>query len=295
MTAIDDIRSRFNNALDRHGYGFHYSVLRRAEELNTSRLSPWVFEVCEFPVEVQGSGTRIDFILRPSQREPYLLIAECKRADPKFSHWCFVRAPLVRRRESELFIADRVKCSLSGRPGELADPLVGPRDICGDITQRAYHIGLAIKDVTSTGEASASEQDAIEKAASQVCRGVNGLIETMQKRTALFRSANPTPQGFYERTLLPVIFTTARLYVSEYNLSTADIHTGKCDISGAAFTETSWLYFQYHLSPGIKHTAKSEGECTTIGGLLDNEYVRTIPIVTAAGVDSFLSKFRPWE
>jgi hypothetical protein len=64
MDSIDDIKRSFNNQLDRHGYGFHYSVLSWAEELNTRRgASQWVFEVCEFPVAVQGIGTRIDFIL----------------------------------------------------------------------------------------------------------------------------------------------------------------------------------------------------------------------------------------
>jgi len=295
MGSIDDIKRVFNDQLNRHGYGFQYSVLRRAEELCTSKLSSWVFEACEFPVEVRGDGTRIDFILRPSRKQPYLLIAECKRADPKFSHWCFIKAPIVRRQETELFIADHIRWSPRGKEVGLEKLIAGPQDILGDVTPEAYHIARAVKNASAKGETNSSENDAIEKAASQVCRGINGFIETMQQHPKLFESGSQTAEGFYERTLIPVVFTTAQLYVSTYDLSLADIRTGKCDLSHADFRETDLLYFQYHLSPGIKHTARPEKEDTAIGSLLYNEYMRTIPIVSAKGIDSFLTHFKPWD
>ena len=76
------IAHALRKVLNRHGYGFHYSVLQRIGGL---RRSGWRFEVAEMPVEVQGMSTRIDFILRRFNTHLYLL-AECKRVNPALSN-----------------------------------------------------------------------------------------------------------------------------------------------------------------------------------------------------------------
>ncbi len=287
MSPADEVKKTFGEILDRHGYGFQYSVLTRAIELQSQGSSQWVHEVSEFPVAVQGTGTRIDFILRSAQDNSYLLIAECKRADPKFSHWCFIRAPFVRRgRTSEHFFADHVIWQPYG------DVEISLGRLSWPIAERAYHIGLAIKKANVAGESTISEQDAIEKTSTQVCRGVNGLIETIAMKPRLLTEKKPP---LYEGTLIPVIFTTAKLYTCEYDLSKADIQTGHCNISDADFSETPWLFFQYHLSPGIKYNGIPDRFApTTITDWLDEEYIRTIPIVSANSVGPFLSEFKPW-
>jgi len=87
----------FAKVLNRHGYGFQFSILRKADELIKQRKCVWELEACEFPVEVQGAGTRIDFVRsRPPRRRNttfLYLVAECKRANPALSRWCFVKAP----------------------------------------------------------------------------------------------------------------------------------------------------------------------------------------------------------
>jgi len=47
------------------------------------------------------------------------------------------------------------------------------------------------------------------------------------------------------------------------------------------------LYFQYSLSPGLKHLISSEEETKNISALLMKDYVRTIPIVSAVGIEDF--------
>src|SRR5437016_2231746 len=97
----EKVRKGFEITLNRHGYGFQYSVLKLASELYKQNQSAWFFEVAEFPVEVQQAGTRIDFILRRSNRFvgglPLFMLAECKRANPALSNWCFARAPFTRK------------------------------------------------------------------------------------------------------------------------------------------------------------------------------------------------------
>ncbi len=67
---IEQVRASFQKALNQHGYGFQFSVLKIAENLakrvDADERSRWNFLFSEVPVEVQGSGTRIDFILSRS-------------------------------------------------------------------------------------------------------------------------------------------------------------------------------------------------------------------------------------
>ena len=117
--------TRFEASLNQHGYGFQYSVLQTAWTFEQSNNSSFVFEVAEFPVEVQNAGTRIDFILRRSKpnirisnsERPLFLVAECKRANPALADWCFVRAPFTKRNPrvntlilNSIQIHDRERC-----------------------------------------------------------------------------------------------------------------------------------------------------------------------------------------
>ena len=84
------------HSLNIHGFSFQYAVLKEAKVCFDERKSPWVFEVSEFPVAVKETPTHIDFILKNSS-EPFYIVAECKRANPALSNWCFVKAPYVSR------------------------------------------------------------------------------------------------------------------------------------------------------------------------------------------------------
>ena len=189
----------------------------------------------EFPVCVQGEGTRMDFILK--HRMGYYLIAECKRSDPKFSNWCFMRAPSVKRNHGvEMLWVDQVETGLLGAGVQG----VGLRRRLDDA---AYHIGLPLKSRERDGESSKS-RNAIEDAAGQVCRGLNGLIELLLSR----------PESRWSASSLPVIFTTAKLWVSKCDLASAKIEDGSITVPDGDLVETPWVYYQYHVSPGLKHS-----------------------------------------
>jgi hypothetical protein len=287
---MDDIKKRLGELLNRHGYPFQYSILRRSESLYSSRASPWLFQACEFPVEVQGKSTRIDFILKSDRSGSHLLLAECKRADPKFSHWCFVKAPMVhRRRESEYPMVDRVRYGSDGKV------VVAFQYLNTDIKDNAYHLGFVLKDPHKAGDSGRTDEDAIEKAATQVCRGANGLIQFMERNGQLLQPGAENLPGSDGKVLIPVVFTTATLHACDCNLSSANLGDGKLNISQASLIQKPWIYFQYPLSPEIKHTARRAMDVYAIEAALDYEYIRTILVVSAGGIDQFFSEFEPWK
>ena len=155
----EERRNRFAAAVNRHGYAFQNAILKRAHELHEARRSRWVFEASEFPAEVNGSGTRIDFVLWTHDTD-YWLLAECKRVNPRLADWFFARTPYVRRnRQDEQFIAEHVHETPNGTL--LAEGL----SIKLPPIKLVAHRGFEVK-TNQEGE-SGSAREPIEEAASQ--------------------------------------------------------------------------------------------------------------------------------
>ena len=273
-------QARFAKAVNRQGYAFQNALLRQCVGLNESRKSSWSFEAAEFPVEVNGDGTRIDFVLWADQR-PYWLLAECKRVNPALADWLFLRTSYVRRyARTEQIIAEQVAKDASGCCS--ADGV----EIWNPHPHFVGHRGFEVR-TEKEGE-SGSSRDAIEEAAGQVLRGLNGMVNHLTRQ--------PTALGpGRRRILLPVIFTTANLWVSDADLSNSDVRTGRIDPKALNPLKVSYLFYQYHLSPGIKHGV---GPSSIIrepfaGGLslvLARSFIRTVAIVCADGVEDFLTQ-----
>lgn len=256
--------------LNQHGYSFQYSVLKRVREYSEGRPGSWTFEVAEFPVAVQSTGTRIDFVLS-RQLHRYYLLAECKRANPALSNWCFVRAPLYRRNQGRgQVIVEGIR-----KEGDLPGIhiLVEPADV--------YHLGIEVR-ANVTGDCSGQGRGAIEDAAGQICRGLNGMIEAFVNL--------PDLQGLNDTWFIPVIFTTAHIWTSEVDLGSADLASGDLASGTTAVSAKSWIWFQYHLSPTLKHNSAIIEDTSSLGAVLDQLYVRTIAVVSTSGIDEFLSQ-----
>ena len=277
----EEFSDSFTKVLNRHGYSFQYSVLRKAFELKSNGRSNFTFEASEFPVEVQGTNTRIDFILRRDYYSfanvcLFLLIAECKRANPALSNWCFVKAPYTYRSWGN--IERLLTESLTHNYDSSIDSLTQQSFVIDD----PYHIGFEVRS-DQKGDSSGESGQAIEKAASQVLRGVNGFVKTMQKE-------NPLWENYKSVNFLPVIFTTANLFVSDVDVSSADLKTGNLKVSDEQIKPVDWLYYQYPMSVGLKHSLDSLNESADISSLLMNDYLRTILVVSSTGIENFLYK-----
>jgi hypothetical protein len=283
------IKSLFQKTLNRHGHPFQYAVLRRGNELKDNQESRWIFEASEFPVEVQGSNTKIDFILShcPHGGLYGFLVAECKRTNPSFSEWFFAKAPYVRRGRSSDTL--NVECARWADPDVLTS--VGTLPSSGDI----YHIALEAK-TNSQGDTSGG-RGAIESAATQVLRGMNGLIECIAKK----ENIGVIEESFHPAFFVPVIFTTARLWATDADIGKADLESGKVDLASDKVERKPWLWLQYHMSPTLKHSVERDESAAgpsflkgTLSYLLKHEYSRTIAIVGTDGIDSFLRHSSNW-
>jgi hypothetical protein len=269
------IKSGLERVLNTHGFGFHYATLKRAVDAYQKTRQGWFFNVAEFPVEARGSGTRIDFVLRRSGAGvPYFLVAECKRANPALSDWCFVRAPYRYYGEPAVpqLILEHIAFASPGIPSSFG---FGYNCVPED-----FGIAIEIRS-GKEGDKHGVGRGAIEEAATQVIRGLNGFVNNVAGNQSLFG----------ERKLvifLPVVFTTAKLWVCDARLEEADLRTGNIDLSLSTLRPASWVAFHYPVSPGLKHSVTARKSEQPLWETYVAEHLRTICVVGADAVEEFL-------
>jgi hypothetical protein len=257
-------------ALNSHGYSFQQAVLDLCEKDRPKRVVGWWFEVAEFPVETKGYGTRIDFVLRYGNRDCFIT-AECKRA--LGARWCFAKAKYSRRHATGLdVVAERITF-------EFDDPdSVESMGWSIGTSHDVYQIG-----VVATRSNKGGGRDDIEDAASQCMKGLNGMINFFQRNvenSRLFRNGEHV-------TILPVVFTTADLLVTDADLAAADLKTGGIG-DEVPVERRDWLCFEYNLSPGLKHEFSPRDRAyREIYEIAFCEFVRTIFIVRPEGISNF--------
>lgn len=278
-----EIKNLFNKELNSHGYSLQYAIIQAAKEASLAKESSWIFEAAEFPVEANGKHTRIDFILKsPDKDSKYLLVAECKRVNPAYGHWCFIKAPFVSRNRTN----DRYSLELLSRQ-KYEEPL-NVYTLLETICHRQfYHIGLSVKSQSAKGNSGGnSDHDAIERTATQLCLGVNGLIQLV---------ASVKDMAMFHKAFIPVIFTTATLWASEGKISKASLQDGNIDISSDDFEQKKWLLLQYNLTPGIKHSIATSQSSKDLSAFMDFSYIRTIAVVNSKHTKEFLGWLRPFD
>lgn len=282
----DFLAGAFRNALNQHGDVFQHRVRTQAAKLSHTGSSRWIVGPPEFPVAVRDRDARIDFILEHESRagcDSVYLVAECKRANPSLKYWCFAKAPTVTDRDhhARWFIAEHLTPTRGIVTGShiwtASGCLVRPLD-------QLYHLGMEIKAGGGQGDKQGNPRGAIEDAATQAYRGANGFVDYLKKTL----SAQESPHG---AVVIPVIFTTASIFTSDADLSGAELSTGNLTANNVPLQQRDWIYYQYPGSVGLKHSLERNGSSQRLDDVLIDEYLRTIPIVSASGIDNFLTNF----
>ena len=274
-------------SLNTHGYSFQYAVLKAGNIYFKNETSPWTFEASEFPVVVNNFSTHIDFILRHS-KEPFYFIGECKRANPAVANWCFVKAPYVSRNIStgERIVREVISVDPENKTAQ-------PK-ICLEWIERSKEIYRLAFEVKSAEKGDATRgRGQVNEATTQVLIGLNGIISFFINH---YKKNKQLPFGKYENDVfraafMPVIFTTANLWVSDVDLSMADTKSGNIDVSSVQLKPTEWLFYQHSQSPNIKHSFGNLGNSEGLSDLLYLDYTRTIPIVNSSAIQSFFSQY----
>jgi hypothetical protein len=205
-----------------------------------------------------------------------VLVAECKRRGSCSVELVFVRAPMTRRNSAvDPPIVSQLYHDLSSGHVQEWPSMVGEH------TERPFHIGHELR-TGDKGDGIGSSEKAIAGAVEQVMRGAGGIMEAFGREPALaLRPYEPAP-------ILPVVFTTARLFVSDIDLATSNVATGH--LVDVPVREVTWLWYQATLSralrPGLQVVC--ERPDSSMGATLVRRHMRAVAIVSPDGLRNFL-------
>jgi hypothetical protein len=240
------ITRQSKDILNKNGYSFHYSVIR---ELNAT-IQKWKFYGAEIPVSTRGKNIHIDLVFQDTSSLFYL-IGECKRVQPNFSDWVFVKTPFTSRKDNS-----QPPLVLENLQELRGDVLPEVKKVVTHyskvITPDIYGLGFKVKKHLQENEIECQENiDVIDKSVEQVLRSTSGFIN---KLSHIVRPSNEVGYS-YNYYFLPVIFTTANLWVSDTNIGEADLTTGNL-AELTAVKEVPYIWFNYNrpreLSPGFR-------------------------------------------
>ena len=277
MSTPIEITNSFRKVLNSHGYGFQYAVLNRIMELGSHGECTWKFETSEHPVEVRGFNTKIDFVLRNAGCND-LLIAECKRVNPKYSNWCFIRVPKVRWGDNPFALPVDEVSNDRGYVKVMPVRLTNHESVVNlwmevDSNPPRENAGKESEQKHKSG------RGAIEDALTQLMRGVNGMANLIPTNARILGSVKKS-------RLIPVLFTTAKLWMVPDVLDGTNLLTG--DIPSLKECEPKpWLPLVHNVSVGLRQEVWKAENLASLSEVVEQLHQRVVFVVSAEGIGEF--------
>ncbi len=274
-------------ALDEHGFLFQEKC---AEDLNasSSRIK-WKVEAQEYPVATDVKETRIDIILTDTTNHTkghtVYAVIECKRVKTNRGFWLFGNP-------SDVNYTVPLLLGLGGTSPTARDVhYLQPQlefNLTGTYLISNWWISINQKGSSEKYDASPTQ---IENALFQACIGVSGLAQELSEQ--FYASAVKTQPAVF----IPVVLTTAPLYVATYDVSNINLLTGSIDPNNIQFGPTGtiteempWLVVQYGASRNIAPDGWYDKVYATTPSELDQYHKRSVFVVNAKHIQEFFRK-----
>ncbi|MEE9366774.1 MAG: hypothetical protein V3W44_08815 [Dehalococcoidales bacterium] len=274
------------NALNEQGYLFQ-EACEYALEKNEG-VTKWEVKASEYPVSLEGQDTKVDIVLRskiPSSPELYAVV-ECKRADPSHSYWLFGAPGLPFG--GALGSTLGFECRVTGQN----HPYKASRIVTQlhfDVNTYGAESWIEIKK-NSTRRTSTPQN--IENAFVQVLKGVGGLAQEQVGQRNKSRE-------LFKTFFVPIVVTTAQLYVAYYEIKNIDLSTGKLSKDNVLFgpqnqpaQEVEWVLVDYGAGEDVAPEPIPEDYQGVDPIELLKYKIRSIFVVNSKSLVFFFSKLR---
>lgn len=275
------------NALNEQGYLFQEACEQALKDIE--RRTGWEVRAYEYPVSLWGQDTKVDIVLhakRQSLPELYALV-ECKRADPSYIYWLF-GAPGLPYRDA--------LCSTLGfkslSPISSAQPLQVKPLLEQLRFEFSTYVARSWQEVKQDSHKRVSTPQNIENAFGQVLKGVGGFAqEQLHQRCKEHVSI--------ETFFIPVVVTTASLYVAYYETKDVDLSTGKVSKDKVLFgpqgqpaEEDPWVIVDYGVGENVAPEPIPESYHGVDPAELQKHKTRSIFVVNSKSLVDFFSRLQ---
>jgi hypothetical protein len=239
-----------------HSLNIHGSFFERWCQQIVSESGIWGVSRTNVPVAFPldgGKESELDVQAELSYpgRHTTLLI-ECKKNNPDFVNWIFFRKRSPGCHPSNLpFIMqhmDVVPESGTWRVDRSYHSSYTPFIVTSDAREtRGSYQGVRSGDKTRTSNA------AVTEAARQITLATHAVAATEHQRCLFHTQHAQRPEmGEGSRFFLPMIVTTAQLFVCEFDPARVDSATGELPYAGAALSEQPVLVYEYPIPTSLQ-------------------------------------------
>jgi len=283
------------NSLNEQGYIFQEAC---KYELSKSNIN-WSVKASEYPVSIMGQDTKIDLVL---QNNDIFALVECKRADPVYTSWLFAELEPGKRNYSICQVLSIECLSSSSNTTKIINRKIEEKEFDVDayiaksfveVKDHSIHAGnKQINQMNGNSLRRNSNPQNIENAFGQVLRGLSAFaLEQLSQR---FKS-NETFRIFF----IPIVVTTASLYLAHYKAQDISLTNGKIDRNNVVFGQQgnslekqNWVLVNYGASENIALSSIPDGYVGTEPNELLKKYkMRSIFVVNSTHLTEFFKKF----
>lgn len=242
-----------------HALNIHGTFFQRWCERVVDTAKPWVAKAVEYPVAypplqhvLKSNESALDIMAEVQFSDFVLtLLIECKKDNPDLSHWIFFPA------SSSSTGSATMNCRQIDIVGGTGDypkswsmnsgfrqfaPVRGP--VCPDAREvKGTYQGLKNGHITKTSNAD------IRDAAWQIALATQSVVTEEERRNSALIAYAPAP--YHRHVIVPVIVTTAHLFVCEFDAAKVDASTGELDWADAQYAPCQQVIFEYALPPQL--------------------------------------------
>ena len=264
----------------------------------TIKTSRWSIISTNYPVEFPphngpliGEQSTLDIYARLKKETILLtLLIECKKNNPEFIDWVFFPHPNTKRVKyfSGSLIANEVKESSQNNweTNALLAPMISLELLPTSDAWETRGNYVAYKGGNKTKTSNA----AIGQAAHQIALATKAIfLEELNNTKALSVKTSNAEMPFVHQIFIPVILTTAKLFVCKFETKDIDQNTGEIPFSKAKLEEQPYLLYEYPL-PVHFHSTPLDLVSVLKSGNKDFGARMDILIVNSSKLTELLSK-----
>jgi hypothetical protein len=272
------------NALNEQGYLFQEACKYALEKYEQE--TGWEVKAYEYPVSLAGEDTKVDIVLQAKRQSPPELYAlvECKRADPSYIYWVFGAPGLPFGDASCSTLGLECRETGSDRPYKTNRLLTRLH------FELLTHAAESWLEVKRNSAKRASTPQNIENAFGQVLQGIAGFA--YEQSNQRHKSRN-----LFQTFFIPVVVTTASLYVAYYETKDIDLATGKISKDKVLFgpqnlpaEEYPWVLVDYGVGENVAPQPIPKEYHGVDPSELQKHKIRSIFVVNSESLVNFFSR-----
>ncbi len=268
----DSTRALFEKTLNTHGYGFQAAVAKELRKKSAAQVRGHYIVGLDIPIRVRETESAIDIVTARSDGCLFAAI-ECKRVDPALGAWCFIRS----KEHGQDTHDAGVRCEAVCRA---ASGVHASMTVMGHLPHFA-HIGVEVSR-QQKGDGTGVRQKDLNDAVSQALLGAQGWATWLGGNADALKQDVPV-------VIVPVVVTTAQLWLSQADLGASALETGHIDLSSAAFESCDWLCLQARTSHSRRHALGLKVDHNRLDRQIEAQAYRSVLVVNPVGLGALMT------